>query len=291
MHDDHFVLIRGYETAAGGVRGDPALLLADVEQHRVYALLGGRAGIQVVGKYFVAVVQAVVYNNLLALEVGMAERGRNVNDRARLIALALLGVDKALQVRQREREKRALLGAHEHRAVAIDIAARVERHQDQFLCLEPVHRFLTQVGERIAVNVRKALFVGRLVVRNAHAVRLAAAHIVLHEVDRGAVLAAGHVRLLDRALAGHVEHDIVNIHAVGAEDHVIQLRLAGRHGYALAMLDDIGQLIRKGEFRQQRVHLFVSSFSHRRALPKPQAMCPKTLLKKSRLTRPIVLHL
>ena len=221
----------------------------------------------------------------------MAERGRNVNDRAGLISLALLRVDEALQVRQRKCKKRALLGAYQHRTVAINVAARIERHQDQFLGLEPIHGLAAEIGKRIAVNVYKALFVGRLVVRNAHAVRLAAAHIVLYKIDRGSIFAAGYIRFLDRTLARHVKNNIINIRMVGAEHHIIQLRLAGRHGYAFAMLDDIGQLIRKGEFGQQRVHLFVSSLWHRRRAPRQPAGVHAEPCRISFPSRPIVLHL
>lgn len=94
VHDDQLVLIRGDQTACGGMAGSPALLLADVEQNRVNALLRGRTRIEVVGKYFVAVVQTVVDNDLLALEMGVTERGRNVDDGARLIALVSSALNK-----------------------------------------------------------------------------------------------------------------------------------------------------------------------------------------------------
>jgi len=35
------------------------------------------------------------------------------------------------------------------------------------------------------------------------------------------------------------------------EYHVVQFRLAGGNNYALAVLDDIGQFIGKGEFGEQ----------------------------------------
>ncbi len=241
VHDDQLVLIRGDEAACGGVAGGPAFLLADVEQNRVNALLRGRTRIEVIGKYLVAVVQTVVDNDLLALEMGVTERGRDVDDGARLIALALLCADEALKMREREREERALLRADEHRAVAVLVAAGIERHQDKLLRLEPFHGFVTQLVELVAVDVGEALLVGRLVVRDAHAVRLTAAHIVLGEVDGGAVLAADNVRFLEQTLAGYVEHNVVHVSVLGTEYHVVQLCLAGRHGNALAVFDHVGQ--------------------------------------------------
>ena len=223
--------------------GGPALLLADVEQNRVNALLRGRTRIEVVGKYFVAVVQTVVDNDLLALEMGVTERGCNVDDRARLVALGLLSVDKALKMCQREGEKCALLRADEHGAVAVFVAAGIERHQNELLRLEPFHGLLTQLVELVAVNVSKALFVGRLVVRDAHAVRLAAAHVVLGEVNGCTVLAADNVRFLEQTLAGYVKYNVVHISMLGTEYHVVQLCLAGRHGNALAVFDHVGQFL------------------------------------------------
>lgn len=106
-------------------------------------------------------------NDLLALEMGVTERGRDVDDGARLVALGLLSVDEALKMCQREREERALLRADEHRAVAVLVAAGIERHQDKLLRLEPFHGLLTQLVELVAVDVGEALLVGRLVVRDA----------------------------------------------------------------------------------------------------------------------------
>ena len=267
MHDDHFILVRRYQTTAGRVASRPILLLADVEQYGIHALLSGRAGIEVIGEHFVAVIQTVVHDDLFTLEVGMAERGRNVDDRTRLIALALLSVDKALQMRQCEREERALHRADQHRAITVNIAARVERHQDQFLCFEPRHRLAAQVGKGIAVHVGKALLVGRLIIRDAHRVRIAAAHVILGKVNRRTILAADDICFLVRALTRHIKDDVVHIGMLRTEHHVVQLGLGRRDVHALAMLDHVKQLIRKSEFVEQRVHLFVSSFHTVRALP------------------------
>ena len=171
---------------------------------------------------------------------------------------------------QREGEERALLRADEHRAVAVFVAAGIERHQNELLRLEPFHGLLTQLVELVAVNVSKALFVGRLVVRDAHAVRLAAAHIVLGEVNGCTVLAADNVRFLEQTLAGYVKYNVVHISMLGTEYHVVQLCLAGRHGNALAIFDHVGQFLCEREFLEQRVHQYIPPYT-------PEALFPKQL--------------
>ena len=195
-----------------------------------------------------AVVQAVMDADLAALKVRVAERRRDIDDRAGLVARGLARVYKALQMGEREREERGLLRADQHRAVTVNIAARIEGHQDQLLRLEPFHGLVAQVGKGIAVNILKARLVRRLVVGNAHAVRVAAAHIIFHVVDRRAVFAADDVRLLHGALALYVENNVEFVGLVRAEDHFIELSLAGRNRNAFAVLDDVGQLVGKGEF-------------------------------------------
>ena len=152
---------------------------------------------------------------------------------------------------QRKCEERALLRAYEHGAVAVLVAAGIKRHEDQLLRLEPVHGLAAQLVELVAVHIRKALLVGRLVVCDAHAVRLAAAHVILCKVDGCAVLAAYNVSFLDLALARYIEYNVVHVGMFRTEYHVVQFRLAGGNKYALAVLDDIGQFIGKGEFGEQ----------------------------------------
>ena len=251
VHDDKLVLVRGDQTACGSMAGGPALLLANVEQYGVNTLLGRRARIQVVGEYLVAVIQTVVNNNLLAVEVGVTERRCNIDDRTRLVALGLLCAYKALQMCQRKCEECALLRAYEHGAVAVLVAAGIKRHEDQLLRLEPVHGLAAQLVELVAVHIREALLVGRLVVCDAHAVRLAAAHVILYKVNGCTVLAADNISFFYQTLARYIEYNVVHIGMFRTEYHVVQFRLAGGNKYALAVLDDIGQFIGKGEFGEQ----------------------------------------
>ena len=47
------------------------------------------------------------------------------------------------------------------------------------------------------------------------------------------------------------EYNVVHVGMFRTEYHVVQFRLAGGNKYALAVLDDIGQFIGKGEFGEQ----------------------------------------
>jgi len=73
----------------------------------------------------------------------------------------------------------------------------------------------------------------------------------LCKVDGCTVLAAYNVSFLDLALARYVEYNVVHVGMFRTEYHVVQFRLAGGNKYALAVLDDIGQFIGKGEFGEQ----------------------------------------
>ena len=152
---------------------------------------------------------------------------------------------------QREGEERALLRAYEHGAVAVLVAAGIKRHQDQLLRLEPVHGLAAQLVELVAVHIREALLIGRLVVCDAHAVRLAAAHVILYKVDGCAVLAADNISFFYQTLARYIEYNVVHVGMFRTEYHVVQFRLAGGNGHALAVFDHIGQFIGKGEFGEQ----------------------------------------
>ena len=52
-------------------------------------------------------------------------------------------------------------------------------------------------------------------------------------------------------LARYIEYNVVHVGMFRTEYHVVQFRLAGGNKYALAVLDDIGQFISKGEFGEQ----------------------------------------
>ena len=243
MHNDQIVVILGRHQGAGSVGRYPALLLTDVQKNRINALLCGRPRIQVVGKYLMAVVQAVMHDHLLAVKVSVSERGRYINDCARRITLGVLRGNKTLQMRHSKCKKRCVARANKHRAIAINIAARIKGHKNQLLALEPFERFLLHVRKREAVHVGKTRLIGRFIVANTHAVRVAAAHVILHVVDDHAVLGADNRGFCNHALAGHIINDVVLSRTAGAKDHVIKLLLGGRDKDPLAVfnyIDDLG---------------------------------------------------
>ncbi len=205
VHEHDLVFIRRLEDRGGGVVGDPALVLADVEQDGEHALFRGRAGVEVVGEDLVQRLAALVDDDLLAVEVRQPERRGDVDDRpGRKARLHLVDADEALHIRERQREKRRVRRADHQRVVAVVAAAGVEGEDDVALRLKPLHRLGAEEGEVVAVHVPEAGLVGREVVADAHAVGVAAAHVVLHEVDDGAVLAADDLGLLEKTLAGDV---------------------------------------------------------------------------------------
>ena len=202
VHEDDLVFIGALQHGRGGVVGDPALMLADIQEHGEHALLGGGTRIEVVGKDLMERVAALVDDDLLALKVGVPEGGRHIDDGAGVEMLGhVVDGHEALHVGQRQREEGRVDRADHQAVVAEVLAARLEGQQDELLIAEPGHRLLAELLERVAVALGKAGLVGGQIVADAHAVGIAAAHVVLHEVDDGAVLAADDLRLLDQTLA------------------------------------------------------------------------------------------
>ena len=127
------------------------------------------------------------------------------------------------------------------------MAARTggKRQHDDLLRREPVERLLTKRREVIAEAVLKARLVGGQIVADGHAVRVAAAHVVFHEVDDAAVLAAHDLRFLDRALALNGVDHVIAGGVRGAVGHFLQLLLRLGVGDALALLQCLRHLGRK----------------------------------------------
>ena len=255
VHDYDVVIVLCGDAGRRRVGGHPAFLLADVEQHGINALLRGRAGVEVVGKDLMAVVEAVMDADLTAVEVGVAEGGGDVDDRAGLVALGLFGGDEALQLCECERKECGVARADEYGLIAVDVAAGVEGHDNKLLGLEPFHGFLTDVGEVVAVNVFEFGLIGGLVVGDAHAVGVAAAHVILCVVDADAIFGANYGCFGDLAFAGDVVYDVIFARAPGAEDHFVEFGLCGGDEDAFAFFDHVLQFGRPGEFAQQSVHL------------------------------------
>ena len=246
VHHHHLVFIGGDDPGGGGVGGDPALVLPDVQQDAVHALLGGGAGIEVVGKDLVEVLAPAVDHHLLAVEVGVAEGGRHVHHGPGLELLLLPDVQKRLELGQGEGEEGGVAGAHQHGGIAVLIPARLEGHQDELLGGQPIEGLLPQVGERVAVHLVELGLVGGEVVGHPHAVRVPAAHVVLGEVHHRAVFAADHIGL-PHGLALHVVEHLDAVGALVAEDELEQGLLALRDDDAGALLDHRFQLLREDE--------------------------------------------
>ena len=254
VHHHHLVLIGRDDARGGGVGRHPALALADVQQHAVNALLGGGAGVEVVGEHLVQLLAAAVDDHLLAAEARVAEGRGHIDDRPRREVLHLADVHKGLQLAHGKGEEGRVARADEHGVVAVVIAAGLEGHQHQLLARQPVERDAAQVGEFVAVDLLKAGLVGGQVVADAHAVRVAPAHIVLREVDGGAVFAAHDLRFLDAA-ALHVVGDLYLIRVLVAEDELEEHLLAGGDDDAGTVVDDLAQLIGEGESLKEYVHI------------------------------------
>ena len=116
---------------------------------------GGGAGIQVIGKDLVTVVQPVVYAHLLAVKVSVTERRSHIHDGTGLEVVDVLGADEGLQLRQREREESRVAGADQQGLVAVFVAAGHEGHQNQLLAgqsdeyLEGIERMIRVCIEEI----------------------------------------------------------------------------------------------------------------------------------------------
>ena len=121
-------------------------MFADIEQHGEHALLRGGAGIQVIREHLVQLLAAAVNDDLLAVEMGVPERGRDVDDGARLVVvLYVKNADEALHVGEGEGEERGVHRADHKAVVAVVLAACAERQDDELLGGEPIHGLLTEL--------------------------------------------------------------------------------------------------------------------------------------------------
>ena len=235
------------------MRRDPTLLLADIEQHAVYALLGGGAGVEVVGKDLVQVRHAVVDDYLLALEVGVPEGGRDIDYGAGLEVVHGAYVHKGLQLGHREAEEGRIPRADQHGLIAVVIAAGLEGHEDQLLLSQPLESLVAKCVELVAVDFLESRLIRGLVVGDTHTIGVAAAHVVLRIVDRGAVFAADDLGLLD-GLAVYVVQHLDLIGMLIAEDQLEEDFFAGGDYDARAVVDHPAELLRQGEPLKKYIH-------------------------------------
>ena len=129
------------------------------------------------------------------------------------------------------------------------MAARTggKRQHDDLLRGEPVERLLTKRRELVAKAVLEARLIGGQIVADGHTVRVAAAHVVFHEVDDAAVLAAHDLRFFHRTLALDGIDHVVTGGMRGAVGHFLQLLLRLGVGDALAFFQRCGDLRRQIE--------------------------------------------
>ena len=80
VHHHHLVFIGRDDPGSRSVGRHPALLLADVQQHRINAFFGRGARVEVVGKHLVQVGVAAVDADLLAFEMGVTEGRSHIDD-------------------------------------------------------------------------------------------------------------------------------------------------------------------------------------------------------------------
>ena len=224
VHDDGLVVVRGRDANGRRVGGDPAvaLLLADVEQDGEDALLGARARVQVVGEDLVKRLRAVVDHHLLVAEVRLAERRRHVDDRARGVVAELVEGDPAGEVADRQREESGVDRDDRERGRPELERARLERHDHELLRAEPVEGLLPHGREGLAELLRVPVLVRGEVVGDVHALRVAAAHVVLWVVHRDAVAAADDGGF-DDGRAVRLVLDAEDGAAFGAEGELVEL--------------------------------------------------------------------
>ena len=176
----------------------------------------------------------------------MAEGRRDKDDGAGLVVLRHVGdARKALHIRKRQRKERGVERADHQARIAVATRTGGKRQHDDLLGRKPVERLLTELGELIAEAVLEARLVRGKIVADGHAVGVAAAHIVLHEVDDAAVLAAHDLRLLHRAVSLNGIDHVVTGGMRGAVGHFLQLLLRLGVGDALAFLQRCGDLRRQ----------------------------------------------
>ena len=144
VHEDGLVFIRRFDQSGRCVAADPALVLADVEKHRVNALFCRGTWIEVIGEDFVKVFAAVVHHDLLAVKVRVPEGRGNVDDGARGVVFGdILNRDEALHVGKRQGKERCIRRANEQAVISVCRVARLKwKHNDPLLG-EPIHRLLT----------------------------------------------------------------------------------------------------------------------------------------------------
>jgi hypothetical protein len=250
VHESDGVVVRRDDLDGGTMGGDPALTFADADQNAVDALLGAGAGIQVIGKQLVQPLIAPVHDDLPALEVRVTEGRRGVDDGLGRKVIGQ-GVDRpqTLQHREPEREETGIGRRDHHRVHAHLVLPGGEREGGEFLAGHPGERFLAQTGELITKTVAEGLLVGRPVIRDDHAIRIAAPHVGFDVVGSDAVLDAHDLGFLHPAAVRHFVTDFKSLGIRTSAGEVDQLRDGARN-------DNPGSRSQDGARRGGWIHSF-----------------------------------
>lgn len=143
-----------------------------------------------------------MHHHLPALEVGVPERRRHEHQAAGGVGAELIQGDPALQVHQGEGEERGVGGDHGEGGVAVGEASGLEGDDGEGLGGQPRQGLAADRIEGAALPLGVAGLVGGPLVRDPHAVGIAAADVVLGVVDRDAVPAPGDRGLHDPGAGG-----------------------------------------------------------------------------------------
>ncbi len=141
VHEGDDVVVGRDDLDGRAVGDDPALVLADVDEDAVDALLGARPRIEVVAEELVQVGlgAAVVDDDLAAVEMRVAEGRRDVDDRPRDEVLAqVVGVEDPLKQREAEGEEAGVGGSDDGGGDAGLGLAGDEREDDEVLLGQPL---------------------------------------------------------------------------------------------------------------------------------------------------------
>ncbi len=211
VHQDQLILIRRHHRHRSAVVGRPTLPLANVQQHRVDALLRARPRIKVVGKNLLVRRRPFVDYHLPPAKVRMPERRSHKQHTARHREIRRNPAPRnhPLQISQRRRKKRRLPRHNQQRSIPQRIRPGVERHRHQFLRFQPVQRLLPRLFEPLA----KPLFIRRLVRRqmvpNHHRVWVPPPHRRIGKVDRQPVPRLRNHRLHNASHAARLKYRLI----------------------------------------------------------------------------------
>ncbi len=132
--NDDPVVVRGNNLNRGTMHGDPLLDLADIQQHAIDALLGARAGIEVVAEQLVHSVESVMHDHLFSGKVRVAKSRGDINDRTRgKVRRNLVAAQNTLEQSQTQGKETAVGRRDDQCMGALLVSAGVEWEDGQRL--------------------------------------------------------------------------------------------------------------------------------------------------------------